>query len=119
MLKAGCPPDQNGSYVEVIKTEEKGSDVNLATHMLYDAFQGDYECAAVVSKDSDLVEPIRIVREELGLSVGLLNPGKKLSFALISHADFIKPIRRGVLAASQFPSELVDAQGKFIKPASW
>ena len=119
MLKVGCPPDKDSSYVQVIKTEEKGSDVNLATHLLYDACRGKFECAVVVSKDSDLCEPIRIVREELGLTVGLLNPGKKKSLALIPHADFIKEIRRGVLLASQFPNELKDAKGKFKKPASW
>jgi uncharacterized LabA/DUF88 family protein len=119
MLKVGCDPSDAASYVQVIKTEEKGSDVNLATHMLYDAFKGNFECAAVISKDSDLLEPIRIIRQELGLSVGLLNPGKRLSLALVPHADFIKPIRRGVLMASQFPDELQDANGKFRKPASW
>jgi uncharacterized LabA/DUF88 family protein len=119
MLKVGCSPDKDSSYVQVIKTEEKGSDVNLATHLLYDACRGDFECAAVVSKDSDLLEPIKIVREKLGLTVGLLNPGKKKSLALIPHADFIKEIRRGVLMASQFPDELEDANGKFRKPASW
>jgi len=119
MLKVGCPPDKDTSYVRVIKTEEKGSDVNLATHLLFDACRGNFECAAIVSKDSDLLEPIRIVREELGLSVGLLNPGKKKSFTLTPHADFIKEIRRGVLMASQFPDELQDANGTFRKPASW
>jgi len=74
---------------------------------------------AVVSKDSDLLEPIRIVQKELGLSVGLLNPGKKKSLALIPHVDFIKEVRRGVWTASQFPDELEDANGKFKKPASW
>ena len=27
-------------YAKVIKTEEKGSDVNLATHLLHDGYQG-------------------------------------------------------------------------------
>src|SRR5687767_9738085 len=119
MLKAGCSADKDSSYVNVIKTEEKGSDVNLATHLVYDACRGNFECAVVISKDSDLVEPLRIVREELRLTVGLLNPGKKRSFALIPHVDFIKEIRRGVLIASQFPNELEDANGKFRKPATW
>ena len=119
MLKVGHPPDQQTSYVEVVKTEEKGSDVNLATHLLYDACKGNYECAAVVSKDSDLLEPIRIVRQELGLTVGLLNPGKRVSMALLPHVDFIKQIRRGVLMASQFPKELQDVKGRFRRPATW
>ncbi|HEU4508356.1 MAG TPA: NYN domain-containing protein [Pyrinomonadaceae bacterium] len=119
MLRVGYPPEKDSSYVKVIKTEEKGSDVNLATHLLYDACMGNFECAAVVSKDSDLLEPIRIVREKLGLPVGLLNPGKKKSLALIPHVDFIKEIRRGVLEASQFPDELEDINGTFYKPGRW
>ena len=43
--------------IPVIKTEEKGTDVNLATHLLLDAFDDDYEAALVVSNDSDLAEP--------------------------------------------------------------
>ncbi len=30
-------------YVSVIKTEEKGSDVNLASHLINDGYQGRYE----------------------------------------------------------------------------
>ena len=51
--------------VLVFKVEEKGSDVNLASHLLFDAFRGAFDAAAVLSNDSDLVEPIRIVTKEL------------------------------------------------------
>lgn len=119
MLKVGCDPSDRASYVNCVKTEEKGSDVNLASHLLYDGFKGEYECAVVISKDSDLLEPIKIVRQELGLRVGILNPGKRPSRALLPHAHFIKRIKRGVLVASQFPDELTDATGTFRKPASW
>lgn len=44
---------------------EKSSDVNLATHLLHDAYCNDYELAIVISNDSDLVEPIRIVRHAI------------------------------------------------------
>lgn len=43
--------------VQVIKTEEKGSDVNLATLLLADAFRGDAECFVLVTNDSDLAGP--------------------------------------------------------------
>lgn len=119
MLKVGCSPDRSDSYVDVIKTEEKGSDVNLATHLVYDACKRSFDCAVVISKDSDLLEPIRIVRQELKLTVGLLNPGKKRSHTLVTQVDFIKEIRRGVLSASQFPDELQDSVGIFRKPATW
>ncbi|CAN5752185.1 hypothetical protein BH24ACT4_BH24ACT4_14410 [soil metagenome] len=54
--------------------EEKGSDVNLASWLLMDAFRGRYDAAVVVSNDSDLVEPVRMVVHELGLPVAILNP---------------------------------------------
>ena len=56
--------------LEVIKTEEKGSDVNLATLPVAHAYQDRYEAAIVLSNDSDLVLPTRIVREELRLGSG-------------------------------------------------
>lgn len=105
--------------VKVIKTEEKGSDVNLATHLLWDGFRNDYELAVVLSNDSDLLEPIRIVQRELGKPVGVLNPHKHPSVVLRLEARFFKTIRTAALAASQFPITLTDARGTFHKPTTW
>ena len=106
-------------YVRVVKTEEKGSDVNLATHLLLDGFRNDYELAVVVSNDSDLLLPIQVVKEQFGKPVGLLNPQRDPSVALIPHVMFVKNIRKNVLKNSQFPSVLSDRNGKFSKPESW
>jgi uncharacterized LabA/DUF88 family protein len=111
--------DTPGTYVNVMKTEEKGSDVNLATNLLVDAFQGRYDAAVLVSKDSDLAEPIRYARQELGKVVGLLNPGAHPSKTLYGLATFYKAIRRGHLAAAQFPDTITDDHGTFHKPKSW
>ncbi len=120
MAKTKVRPLTSGAgYVEVHDTEEKGSDVNLATLLVHDGHRGEYEQAVVVSNDSDLRMPIQLVRDELGLQVGLLNPHKRVAFGLADTADFYKPIRKGVLRKSQFPDELVDAAGAFHKPASW
>ena len=118
MLLASSTPS-NPQYARVIKTEEKGSDVNLATHLLNDGYKQDYEVAVVITNDSDLLEPIRIVRHELGLPVGILNPHKRPSRVLLHHASFIKQIRKGVLAASQFSPTLTDNVGTFRKPSAW
>jgi hypothetical protein len=116
-------PVQGGAHlVEVIKMEEKGSDVNLATYLLMDGFQRDYEMAVVVSNDSDLMEPIKQAREVLGLRVGVLNPqqdNNKTSWVLMHTADFYRRVRIGVLKASLFPSTLTDANGTITKPAGW
>ena len=106
-------------YVKVIKTEEKGSDVNLATHLLADDFRNDYELAVIVSNDSDLLTPILFVTQELGKQAGLLNPHKNPSVALIPHVLFVKNIRKGVLKNSLFPSVMIDQSGQFSKPAIW
>ncbi len=106
-------------YERVIKTEEKGSDVNLAVHLLNDGYKKDYELAVMVTNDSDLLEPMRIVKQELNLPVGLVNPHKNPSFVLRQHANFIKQLRKGVLQASQFPATLTDTNGTFHKPLTW
>lgn len=118
-MRLALPQPGQSPYVTVVKTEEKGSDVNLATHLLHDGHLGKYELAVVVSNDSDLLEPIRMVTQELGLPVGLFNPHKHPSRELIKYARFVKNIRQGVLKMSQFPDTLSDEIGTFFKPPSW
>ena len=104
--------------VEVLRTEEKGSDVNLATFLLIDGFRQDYDVAAVVSNDSDLKAPIEAVRRELGLPVGVVIPNPRIRRSALP-GDFCRRIRHGALAASQFPPILTDARGPIRRPASW
>ncbi|HUA75357.1 MAG TPA: NYN domain-containing protein [Solirubrobacteraceae bacterium] len=111
------------AYAEVEITEEKGSDVNLASHLLIDGFRARYDLAVVISNDSDLKEPVRFVREDLDAPVGVLNPHGNRSFALsprvLPRGSFYKPIRRAALRASQFPSQVPDAKGIIHKPRGW
>ncbi len=105
--------------VHIIEREEKGSDVNLASHLLLDAFRRDYDLAVVVSNDSDLAEPIRLVRNELGLQVRIVNPRKYLAYDLRGIANFYGNIKLWMLQQSQFPPTMTDANGVFTKPARW
>lgn len=116
MALTGVTPTKR---VWVDKTEEKGSDVNLASHLLRDAFRGTFQAAALITNDSDLAEPVRIVRQELNLPVGILNPHQQHSAALKRIATFVKRIRQSDLIASQFPAVLNDAKGAIHKPPSW
>jgi hypothetical protein len=59
------------------------------------------------------------VKQELGKSIGILNPQKHPSKVLIANADFVKNIRKGVLSKCQFPKTMMDTDGTFKKPASW
>ena len=63
---------------------------------------------------------MRIVRHELGIPVGLINPSRTTAaFELSRNASFVRQVRTGVLAASQFNDVLTDGHGLFRKLASW
>ena len=73
--------------------------------------------AAVLSNDTDLIEPIRIVTEELGLPVGLLCPVIKPAGGLEKVATFIRHIRIQHLQASQFPNLISGTS--IARPVTW
>ena len=109
--------------VEVLDMEEKGTDVNLATFLLVDGFEEDYEQAVVISNDADLALPVEMVKAKLGLPVGIVNPNldrkaftpRELTYA----ATFIRRLRSNTLSRSQFPPTRQDANGAITKPVGW
>lgn len=111
------PPD----FIKVYKTEEKGSDVNLALHILNDAWLNEYDCAVVVSNDSDLAESLRLVKSQNNKTIGLIFPNtnskRKPSRELAQYANFIKHIRINVLSKSLLP-ENIPGTG-IHKPKEW
>jgi uncharacterized LabA/DUF88 family protein len=113
------PPPRGSRTVAVVKTEEKSSDVNLATFLLLDAFKGECDVAVVISNDSDLKLPIEVVQNELGLRVGVVNPHPSPHRSRALQPTFFKQIRASALAACQFPPVLRDGRGEIRKPESW
>lgn len=102
--------------------EEKRTDVNIASHLLLDAFEGRYDTAVVVSNDSDLTTPIEMVVNRLGKTVIAVNPyrARRQSYELIGAASRVIPeINASVLRAAQFSETLTDARGSFTRPRSW
>jgi hypothetical protein len=89
------PPARGPRTAEIIKTEEKGSDVALATYLMLDACRGDCDAAVLVTNDSDLREPLRLVREELGLTTGVINPHPVHRRSRALQATFFKQLRPG------------------------
>jgi len=108
-----------GSRERVIYREEKGSDVNLGAHLLMDAFRAKSELAVVVTNDTDLLEPIRMVRRELGIRVMLLAPNPKPAARLIAEVDGVRQLRHGALRAAQLPLTLRDRKGEIHRPRDW
>ena len=116
MEHANPPPPK----VEVWKNEEKGTDVNLALHLLNDAWLDAYDCAVIVSNDSDLTEALRLVKTQHQKLLGLVTPGspkRKTSRQLRQYADFVKPIRTWMLQTSQLPDPIPGTH--IYRPANW
>ena len=105
--------------VTVLRTEEKGSDVNLAAHLLADAFTGRCTTAVVVTNDSDLAGPVRMVREECGIPVGVINPHRSGKRSRRLQGTFFKQFRKKILAECQLPPTLHDRNGVIQKPENW
>lgn len=76
MTRTGSGVDDPGAtcMASVARREEKGSDVNVASHLLLDVLQGHVEAAIVISNDSDLEFPVKQAR--LRVPVGTVNPTK-------------------------------------------
>ena len=72
--------------MEIVRTEEKVSDVNLAVHLLDDDWLDAYDCAVVVSNDSDIAEAMRLARRHHATRIGLVTPGSaRPSRQLMAH----------------------------------
>ena len=113
---ANPPPNK----IEIIKTEEKGSDVNLALHLLNDAWSNQYDCAVIVSNDSDLASALQLVKEEHNKVIGLITPGapkRSPSWQLRKYASFSKVIRPWAMQKSLLPNPIPNTE--ITKPKSW
>ena len=109
------------AYVRVRDSEEKGSDVNLATRLLVDGFNGECEQAIVVSNDADFAGAMRYVRAGLGLRVTLVNPDGRTSSPrmLADAATYVKRLWKSHLRRSLLPDTLTDEVGNITRPGGW
>ena len=69
---AGRPVPDARFMVSVAYREEKGSDVNVAAHLLIDTLTAAIDGAIVISNDSDLRLPVQ--RARMQVPVGTVNP---------------------------------------------
>ncbi len=123
--------DGRPQKVGVLRTEEKGSDVSLAAHLVHDSCIRTADESIVISNDSDLVNAIEIVTVGLGRPVTVVNPNRtSLIQTNPKGCRMPKELQRvatqrvlsiddQILAASQFPPVLTDKRGTFHKPAAW
>jgi hypothetical protein len=109
-------------FVSVADREEKGSDVNVATHLLLDVLADprELDAAMVISNDSDLKVPVAEARKRI--PVGVVNPGRGFTAgALIHHpADCVAGQWERQLTFADFTAhQLPDRVGVYGKPPNW
>jgi hypothetical protein len=109
------------SLIEVVKTEEKGTDVNLAVQMAIDAKDDKFDYAMLFSNDSDMAFSIQIAAKDCGKKIGLYIDHRALSFkTLKENVLHIKRLSPSRFAAYQFPDEVKTSTGRIIrKPKDW
>ncbi len=115
------PVPDGPTHTMIWNSEEKGSDVNLATYLIHDAWRGLFDVALVLSQDTDLIEPVRIVRDEIKKPVGVVVLDGKAAGKLTTFGSFARQITPSRLAAAQFPENVpFGIKGKSAqRPSEW
>lgn len=116
----GADSPQATFMASVARREEKGSDVNVASHLLLDVLEQRVDAAIVISNDSDLEFPIRQARARV--PVGTVNPTVSyLAGALAGQATegvgghWWHQITAAQITGSQLPGTI----GKITRPPEW
>ena len=105
--------------VKIKKWEEKMSDVHIATHLVADAYQNEYECAVLISNDADLTPPLLHIKHKMKKLVIVISPYEKISAELKKSSHFYKAVSPEVLKRCQFPEKMKDDKGEFFRPPKW
>ena len=111
-----CP--HCGDKAEIWRTDEKGSDVALATHLLVDAHENRYDVGWIISKDTDLRAAVNAARHVFRKKVGIVIPEPTGGLNLFD-ADYYEHIRDSSLKLTQFPPKVKAADKVIFKPKEW
>jgi uncharacterized LabA/DUF88 family protein len=106
--------------IEQIPTE-KMTDVNIATHLLVDAFNNSFDVALLISADTDLTGPVeQILKLFPKKRVILALPPNRTSFQLQEASSAYFRIGRVNFAKSQFAEFVISKNGyQLMRPDSW
>lgn len=116
----GTPVPDAVFLVSTLHQEEKGSDVNVASHLLMDVFEHTIDAAVVVSNDSDLKLPVHVARERV--PVGHVNPAGGLFAGDLTGNPNEGAGRhwwRKLRPADYLSHQLPDPAGKYRRPQDW
>jgi len=101
--------------------EEKQSDVNLAVHLVREAYKDAYDCAYIVTGDSDLVPPVKLLKEifpDKTVKV-ICPPGRRHSKELGTIASKLAKIKVIHLEECLLPESLATHTGLVTRPKAY
>jgi uncharacterized LabA/DUF88 family protein len=101
--------------------DEKMTDVNIATHLLCDAFEDRFDTALIISGDSDLTPPVEAILARFSTKkIIVVSPPERHSVRLAKAASASFQLGRKLLKDSQFPDEYKKPDGYVLKrPGTW
>jgi hypothetical protein len=106
--------------VSYANREEKGTDVNVASHLLMDVLTGAVDGAMIISNDSDLRFPIEQARERV--PVGVVNPSPNHLAGSLRSEPGVGAGRHWwarLTAADLKAHQLPDPAGRYRRPEGW
>jgi hypothetical protein len=116
----GSPRPDAVILAQIASREEKGSDVNVASHLLIDVLSGGVDAAVVVSNDSDLKFPLAQARTIV--PVGLINPSQRMTAGALrgQQTEGVGGHWWRKLGFQDFTNnQLPDPVGALAKPTGW
>jgi len=105
--------------------EEKRTDVNIALHMLKDAFENKCERIILVSGDSDLAPAIQMIKNisanlEIFVYIPANNSFRGAAVELRSIAHKNRTLPNNLFSRAQLPRKIPDGSGGFVlRPDNW
>ena len=101
--------------------EEKETDVNIAVHLLNEAYKNTFDKAIIITNDTDLIPAIRVAKSSFPKKrFGVLFPIDRWSSELSKACDFWLKINRKDLNACQFPETIHLPSGVTLtRPPTW
>jgi uncharacterized LabA/DUF88 family protein len=104
------------------KRQEKQTDINLALHLIRDAHDNVYDCAYILSSDSDQAATAKMLKSWFPEKylVGIAPPSNKVPEKLITYADAHFALTMVDVERCVFDEPLIGRSGKPIpRPAAY
>lgn len=115
--KINCKNESN----QWVKNYEEMTDVNIATQLMVDAYQDNYDMGMLISGDSDLVPPIRAIQSNFkNKRIFVAFPPKRHNQSVEHLSKGSMIIGKKLLRTHQFEKSIDNGQGFILqKPTEW